>query len=427
MKEPSKRTPKAALHQTVRHLATARLTLGLSRAAIDYLRHASECVSSDDLTDGRTPWCYERVDDMAHLLGVDPRSVHNIERRLHELGLVERKPMANGHRWAKRCRKTGEILWVHGVSLAPLIARRDELAALATRVADRDRAFRSTRQQVHGLRARLKETLAVAAEFSALAELRDRTWAIYDAAPARVTRYIFDLEDLARIRAELTLALDALVEAVQVVETDALDAVNNGSNSDEISDAAEIEAIHKYGTTPINLYSCNNAEPPNGGKIPYFKDRANARSRLEIKCAGGETAHNPKNRAGGKKSPSGDAPVLTARQLLDLAPDRWRDALDGIETVDWSVIGYVAAARRAELGVSDHAWRGGIERMGERRAAICLAVLDINRDHPTKPVRSVGGAFVAMTRRAEAGDLHLEPSIQWIAARKAGVEPRADA
>jgi len=33
---------------------------------------------------------------------------------------------------------------------------------------------------------------------------------------------------------------------------------------------------------------------------------------------------------------------------------------------------------------------------------------------------AVGGAFVAMTRRAEAGKLNLEPSIKWIAARRAG-------
>jgi len=258
MKEPSKQTPKAALYQTVRHLATARLTLGLSRAAIDYLRHASECVSADDLTNGRKPWCYERVDDMAHLLGVDPRSVHNIEKRLHELGLVKRKHMANGHRWAKRCRKTGEILWVHGISLAPLIDRRDELAALATQVADRDRAFRSTRQQVHGLRARLKEMLVMAAEFPAIADLRDRTWAIYDGAPERVTRRIFDLEDLIRIRAQLTLALDALSKSMQAMETSSEDVVDNNSISGKISDAAENQDTHKYNTISLNLYSCNH-------------------------------------------------------------------------------------------------------------------------------------------------------------------------
>lgn len=392
--------PKSALHQTVRHVATARMALGLSRAAIDYLRRAAECVSPDDLADGRTPWCYERVDDMALLLGVDPRTVHNIEKRLHDLGLIERKPMANGHRWAKRCRRTGEILWVHGISLKPLIERREELIGMATRIADRERAYRATRQQVHALRARLKETLAAAQEFPSLAELRDRTWAIYDASPVRVTRQIFDLDTLTRIRAELSLALDALTEALDKIDMAPAGAVDIVMFDDKISDASEILPAQKYDTNP-NLYSCSRAE---------------ARTGLEIKDAKAKIEHKPENRA---------EPQITARSLLDLAPERWRNALEGIETIDWKTVGFVAAARRAELGVSDHAWQAGVGRMGPRRAAICLAVLDTNREHPTKPVRSVGGAFVAMTRRAEAGTLHLEPSIRWITARRAGVEPRA--
>jgi len=392
--------PKSALHRTVRHVAMARLNLGLSRAAVDYLRRATECVSPGDLVDGRTPWCYERVDDMALQLGVDPRTVHNIEKRLHDLGLVERKPMANGHRWAKRCRNTGELLWVHGISLAPLIERCDELAALATRIADRERAYRMTRQKVHALRARLKEALAAALDLPALDDLRERTWAIYDAAPARLTRQVFDIDDLTRIEAGLALALHSLTEALETSEATPCRGVDNRPDHTGISDAPEILPAHEYDTTPI-LYSCS---------------RADARTCMEIKEAKGETGHNPECRT---------EPQMTARQLLDLAPDRWRDALEGAETVDWRTIGFVAATRRAELGVSEHAWRAGVDGMGPRRAAICLAVLDTNREHPTKPVRSVGGAFVAMTRRAETGSLHLEPSIRWIGARRAGAVPAA--
>ena len=386
--------PKTALHKTVRHVATARMALGLSRAAIDYLRRASECVSPDDLKDGRTPWCYERVDDMALALGVDPRTVHNIEKRLHDLGLIERKPMANGHRWAKRCRRTGEILWVHGISLKPLLERRDELAAEATRIADRERAYRAIRQQVHGLRARLRDALIAAQEHQALDGIRDRIWAIFDASPARITRQVFDIDGLIRIRTELSLGLDALLGALDDVDGPLCEVVENLDDEHKTSDGSEILPGHKYDTTP-NLYSCS---------------RADARQCLDIRSAKPETRRAPEHRS---------ETQISAGQLLDLAPDRWRDALGDVERVDWKTVGYVATARRAELGVSDHAWRTGIERMGPRKAAICLAVLDVNREHPTTPVRSVGGAFVGMTRRAENGDLNLDPSIRWITARQA--------
>ena len=186
-----------------------------------------------------------------------------------------------------------------------------------------------------------------------------------------------------------------------------------------MSDASDIEVRHKYLTTSVDLYSCNDTEPPFGGKIAKSSDPTHAVSGLEVKDAGGQTGHNPET-APVAKNPT---PKITAKHLIQLAPHRWSENLGDPERIDWRTVGFVADARRAELGVSECAWRIGIERMGPRAAAICLAILDTNRDHPTSPVRSVGGAFVAMTRRAEAGTLNLEPSINWIAARRAGAAP----
>jgi len=376
--------PKAGFHQTVRNIATNRHHFGLSHHAVDYLRHAAECVSPGDLKDGRTPWCYERVDDMALLLGVSPRSVHNIEKRLHALGLIERKPMANGHRGAKRCRRSGELLWAHGVSLAPLVTRRDEIAAIEQNRADRERAYRITRNKVHAARARLKEMLVAALEFPALADLRSQMWAIHDAFPTRLTRSLFELDDLMRVDAELTLALDTLVEAMEALVKPAPEAGDNGGFGVNISDASEAGCRHKYLTTPLDLYSCSKVEPPIGDKNADIRDPADTGPCLDMKSAGGENGRNPKS-----------APLaqITPRKLLDLAPERWRDALEGMERIDWSVIGFVASARRAELGVSERAWRTGVDRMGPRQAALCLAILDTNRDHPTRagvPVLGVG-------------------------------------
>ena len=413
-----KRKPKAALHQTVRNVAQCREILGLPLLAVEYLRYAAESVSPEDVQNARTPWCYERVDDIAYALACGPREVHKIESRLVALGLVEKHTLANGHRHARRCRKTGELLWVHGISLKPLIERRDELEALATNRADINREYRATRQQVNNLRARLKDALAAADEYPALADLRGQMWAIYDAAPGRVTYRLYDLDALLRLKAELALAVDTLVEALNDLDMPAPKAGDNCPLPINRSDASDLQVRHKYLTTSLDLYFCNNAEPPNGGKNSYVNNPSDDGPCLEWECAGGETVHNPQNCS---------VPQITPRKLLDLAPERWRDALDGIEQVDWTVIGFVATARRAELGVSESAWRSGIDCMGPKQAAICLAILDTNQTHPTKPVRSVGGAFVAMTRRAKVGGLNLAPSIQWIAARRAGVVPAASA
>ena len=408
--------PKAALHQTVRNIAKCREILGLPLMAIEYLRHAAETVSPEDVQNARTPYCYERVDDIAFNLGCGPREVHKIERRLADLGLIEKKTLANGHRYAKRCFKTGAILWVHGISLEPLIKRQDELEALATNRADINRAYRATRQQVNNLRARLKDALAAAADYPAIADLRSQMWAIYDAAPGRITYRLYDVAALSRLKAELTMAVDTLVAALSALDTPSSEAGDNCLSGVNRSDASDLQARHKYLTTSLDLYSCRNAEPPDGGKIPGSSDPAHAVSGLEIKDADGQIGDNPEKHPVVKNR----TPAITAKHLIQLAPDRWSENLGDPEQINWQLVGFVADARRAELGVSESAWRSGIDRMGPRRAAICLAVLDANRDHPTRPVRSVGGAFVAMTRRAEAGRLNLEPSIRWIVARRAG-------
>ena len=418
MKKPNnhKRKPKAALHQTVRNIAQCREILGLPLLAVEYLRLAAESVSPDDVQNARIPWFYERVDDIAYALACGPREVHKIESRLVALGLIVKNTLANGHRHARRCRKTGELLWAHGISLEPLIERQGELEALATNRADINREYRATRQQVNNLRARLRDALAAAAEYPALADLRSQMWAIYDAAPGRVTYRVYDLPTLSRLKAELTMAVDTLVEALNALDTPVSEAGDNCLSGVSRSDASDLQDRHKYLTTFLTLYSCKDAEPPIGGKFSQSSDPAHAVSGLGMKDAGYQSGDNPENHPVVRNQ----APTITAKHLIQLAPDRWSENLGDPDHITWQVVGFVANARRAELGVSESAWRSGIERMGERSAAICLAVLDINRDHPTKPVHSVGGAFVAMTRRAEAGTLNLEPSINWIAARRAG-------
>jgi len=408
------RTPKAALHRTVRNVAKCREILALPLLAVEYLRHAAETVSPDDVQNARTPWCYERVDDIAHALVCDPRQVQRIEGRLVELGLIEKRTLANGHRHAKRCRKTGALLWVHGISLRPLIQRHDELEALATNRADIDREYRATRQQVNNLRARLKDALAAAAEYPALTDLRDRTWAIYDAVPGRVTYRLYDLTGLVRLRTEMILAVETMIEALDMLAAPSPEAGDNGPSPVHMSDASDTRVRHKYPTTSLILYSCRNAGQTGDDEIRNPDKPASSMTGMERKGAGDRTGYNPQN----APIPENHAPKITARHLLGLAPDRWSENLGDPDRVDWRVIGFVADARRAELGVSERAWRIGVERMGPRSAAICLAILDTNRNHPTSPVRSVGGAFVAMTRRAEAGTLNLEPSINWIAARR---------
>ena len=95
--------------------------------------------------------------------------------------------------------------------------------------------------------------------------------------------------------------------------------------------------------------------------------------------------------------------------LLRSVPD-WRDALPQI---------------RRELGISESAWNEAVDILGGYHALVALMVIDRNRLHPTKPIRSPGGALRAFTARAETGRLNLGRSVVaiWDRERK-GVHPR---
>ncbi|RLQ84988.1 replication initiation protein RepC [Notoacmeibacter ruber] len=70
------------------------------------------------------------------------------------------------------------------------------------------------------------------------------------------------------------------------------------------------------------------------------------------------------------------------------------------------------------LGINYSAWTEAATVMGDAGAALCVLVLDANRDHPMTPVINPGGAFRAMTRKFRAGKLNLTGSLIGLARRR---------
>jgi len=99
------------------------------------------------------------------------------------------------------------------------------------------------------------------------------------------------------------------------------------------------------------------------------------------------------------------------------APNSWKNALGSEITITWPILIDLARHFVSRLGVSSHAWHKALEVLGPSKAALALVVLDRNRDHPMRPVISVGGALVGMVRKAEQGTFNLAPSIFGILSR----------
>jgi len=104
-------------------------------------------------------------------------------------------------------------------------------------------------------------------------------------------------------------------------------------------------------------------------------------------------------------------------EIWKAAPDHWKNALGGEVEISWPILIDLARHFVPRLAVSAHAWHRALKVLGPSEAALALIVLDRNRDHPTRPVRSVGGALIGMVRRAEAGTFNLAPSVFGILSR----------
>ncbi|WP_282053267.1 replication initiation protein RepC [Phaeobacter inhibens] len=70
-----------------------------------------------------------------------------------------------------------------------------------------------------------------------------------------------------------------------------------------------------------------------------------------------------------------------------------------------------ANARIAPLGINITAWAAACDRMGRVRAALCVMLLDANRDHPTAPVMNPGGALRGMIKAQNRSKLNLIGSL----------------
>ena len=105
----------------------------------------------------------------------------------------------------------------------------------------------------------------------------------------------------------------------------------------------------------------------------------------------------------------------TIAQISNAATDLFRSCLDiqsgSSGQVTSETIVDAASDIASMLGINHSAWADACTVMGRFDAALAVLVLDRNRNHPTNPVRSPGGALRAMTERARSGDLNIDASI----------------
>lgn len=279
-------------------------------------------------------------------------------------GLINRNDSPNGKRYVRRG-KDGEVETAYGFSLAPLLARAEELALMAQRVAEEARRFKVVKERTTIARRDVRKLITAAVEDGAPGD-----WAtmetIYIGAVARL-RTAKSIEALESILDELEL----LREGVLSVLESNIFSQKTATNDNEIR-----QHIQNSNTESINEFEPSSEKEQ--GEKPMLKS-----DRLTEPL---------------KSFPIG----LVMRACPEIAA-----YAPGGQVQSWRDLMSAAVVVRSTLGVSASAYQDACEAMGAENAAVAMAAILERAGH----INSAGGYLRDLTSRTRRGEFSLGPMI----------------
>ncbi len=354
------------------------------------------CVFRDP---SQEPFCYARQETLIAGRGVTDRTIHNHERELEMIGLLERRLGANG----ARCKRKGL-----GLFLTPALNLISEM-----RDADeQSKAEKKEHDELRGDRSRLyryvKHSLAVLASLPCPPEGFDakidafRSWPRVDKlkymslealklhvqAAHDLWNWIEDhIAKPGEISGEPEARFGSLIQ--DQIEEKILSCKADG---DATMSSAEAEEPDCSSSGPDGTAHClesnhpTDTEPRKTQKLPRVNNRtlyelASSELRMHIDIAGGGVQNS--------------SPTLYA-----------------IETGVWS--------RLSEIGTNISAWHAAIERLTIMGAILAGVATDARLSDPRlPPVVHPGGYLRGMVKADERGELNLISSFMGLLARRA--------
>nr|CAD6437778.1 replication initiation protein RepC [Rhizobium sp. Q54] len=302
---------------------------------------------------------------------------------LVEAGLIQRRDSPNGKRYAHRNRD-GEIEQAYGFDLAPLVARAEELAALAQDVADERIRFRRAKEALTICRRDVRKLITAAIEEGAPGDwltVEGMLVSILGRLPRYPSRTQVEatLEEMELLREEVLNLLEIQVKAEN---TDG-NGIQNGR--------------HIQSSKPESIYELEPSSGKEQGETPRPEPRMTSTPQAKAKV-------EPI-----KSFPLGMV-LRACPQIVDYGPG------GGIS--NWRELMAAAVLVRSMLGVSPSAYQDACEAMGPENAAVAMACI-LERSNF---INSAGGYLRDLTRRTERGEFSLGPML--IALLKANGEGR---
>lgn len=136
-------------------LRRARIALGLSKGAVEYLVFAIENCQPSDFQNGGICAIWHSLERLATLFRLSKRQINRIEAELVEAGLIKRTYPERKSRYGDRV--DGVIKRAAGINLAPLIEKAEYIRSLVGRQMQADEDHKRLREHIQDLFRQIRE------------------------------------------------------------------------------------------------------------------------------------------------------------------------------------------------------------------------------------------------------------------------------
>jgi replication initiation protein RepC len=301
--------------------------------------------------------------------GMAPATLRRHLAMLVECGLITRKDSPNGKRYSRKDRG-GEITDAFGFSLAPLLARAEELQKAAERVRAASMALRLVRERITLHRRDIAKLIEVAFA-EAVPGNWDAIWgrfrALVDALPRKASLGVLEpiLAEMAKLHDEVANMLESHINT------------ENTSGNESHFDPQQ-----------------QNSKPECTLDLePGF--RKDQRPKPELIHEG----------EGGTEGSQEAIKTYPLGLVMKACPEIADYAVNGIAS--WRDLIGTAAQVRGYLGISPSAYDEAIDVLGTENTAIVLACM-LQR---AQSINSAGGYLRALTEKAKTGEFSVGPML----------------
>ncbi|HTO32126.1 MAG TPA: plasmid replication protein RepC [Pararhizobium sp.] len=393
-------TKSADKWKLYRALCEARPLLGVTDRALAVMNALLSFYPKDELSQAHGLIVFPsnaQLSLRAH--GMTEQTIRRHLAVLVEAGLISRKDSPNGKRYVRR-NSAGAIDDAFGFSLAPLLARAEEIAQLAAEVVAERLALRRLRERLTLCRRDIAKLIEMAMEEEATGDWEAITLQFRSLAGALPRIPTADdvtpvLEEMEMLRDEIVNLLEARVKTEKMNGNPSQnDCHIQNSNSDSTSElepcfekkqGATFETDHEGSVVPIHLERSHEEATARQEPKPVRDQTDRLRVAPEIKA-------------------------FPLALVLQACPEIIAYGSGGTIS-NWRELMSAAVVVRSMLGVSPDAYQQACEILGPENAATVIACILERAGH----INSAGGYLRDLTRRAEKGEFSLGPMLMALA------------